>query len=82
MADRSQLSLQGEIATDLGELDRGEMLGRQGIQLAWAIGERRYFAGALAGLARTLAAAGDLEGEPASMERWRRCWMPPVPTSP
>ena len=33
-------SLQGEIATDLGELDRGEMPGRQGIQLAWVIGER------------------------------------------
>jgi predicted ATPase/DNA-binding CsgD family transcriptional regulator len=55
-------SLMGEIATDLGELDRGEALGREGVQLAWVIGERRYFAGALAGLARTLAIRGDSEG--------------------
>jgi predicted ATPase/DNA-binding CsgD family transcriptional regulator len=53
------LSLMGEIATDLGELDRAEALGREGLRLAWAIGERRYFAGALAGLARTVAARGD-----------------------
>jgi DNA-binding CsgD family transcriptional regulator len=54
-------SLRGEIATDLGELDSGEALGREGVHLAWAIGERRYFAGALAGLARTLVARGDPE---------------------
>jgi non-specific serine/threonine protein kinase len=55
------LSLMGEIATDLGELDRAEALGREGLRRAWAIGERRYFAGALAGFARTVAARGDPE---------------------
>jgi predicted ATPase/DNA-binding CsgD family transcriptional regulator len=55
------LSLMGEIATDLGELDRAETLGRAGLRQAWAIGERRYFAGALAGLARTVTARGDPE---------------------
>ncbi len=55
------LSLMGEIATDLGELDRAEALGREGLRRAWAIGERRYFAGALAGLARAVAARGDPE---------------------
>jgi non-specific serine/threonine protein kinase len=54
-------SLLGEIATDQGDLDRGEALGRAGVQLAWAIGERRYFAGALTGLARTFAIRGDVE---------------------
>jgi non-specific serine/threonine protein kinase len=54
-------SLMGEIATDLGELDRAETLGRAGLRQAWAIGERRYFAGALAALARAVAARGDLE---------------------
>ena len=53
------LSLMGEIATDRGELDRAEALSREGLRLAWAIGERRYFAGALAGLARAVAARGD-----------------------
>jgi DNA-binding CsgD family transcriptional regulator len=38
------------------------MLGHDGVQMAWAIGERRYFAGALASLARTLASRGDPEG--------------------
>ncbi len=55
-------SLMSEIATDLGDLDRAEALGREGLRLAWAVGERRYFAGALAGLARTVAARGDPEG--------------------
>jgi non-specific serine/threonine protein kinase len=55
------LSLMGEIATDLGELDRADALGREGLRVAWAIGERRYFAGALAGLARAVAARGDPE---------------------
>jgi non-specific serine/threonine protein kinase len=55
------LSLMGEIATDQGELDRAEALGREGLRRAWNIGERRYFAGALAGLARTVAARGDPE---------------------
>jgi DNA-binding CsgD family transcriptional regulator len=55
------LSLMGEIATDLGELDRAEALGREGLRRAWAIGERRYFAGALGGFARTVAARGDPE---------------------
>jgi predicted ATPase/DNA-binding CsgD family transcriptional regulator len=55
------LSVMGEIATDLGELDRAEALGREGLRVAWEIGERRYFAGALAGLARTVAARGDPE---------------------
>ena len=55
------LSLMGEIATDLGELDRAEALGREGLRQAWAIGERRYFAGALAALARAVAARGDPE---------------------
>jgi non-specific serine/threonine protein kinase len=54
-------SLLSEIATDLGELDRADVLGRQGVHQAWAIGERRYFAGALAALARAVAARGDLE---------------------
>jgi predicted ATPase/DNA-binding CsgD family transcriptional regulator len=54
-------SLRGEIATDLLALDRAEALGREGLRIAWTIGERRYFAGALAGLARTVAARGDLE---------------------
>ncbi len=54
-------SLMGEIATDLGELDRAEALCHAGLQQAWAIGERRYFAGALAALARTVAARGDPE---------------------
>jgi non-specific serine/threonine protein kinase len=54
-------SLMSEIATDLGDLDRAEALGREGLRLAWAVGERRYFAGALAGLARTAAARGDPE---------------------
>jgi len=54
-------ALMGEIATDLGDLDSGETMGREGVHLAWAIGERRYFAGALSGLARTLAARGDPE---------------------
>jgi predicted ATPase/DNA-binding CsgD family transcriptional regulator len=55
------LSLMSEIATDLGEFDRAEALGREALRRAWAIGERRYFAGALAGLARAVAARGDLE---------------------
>jgi non-specific serine/threonine protein kinase len=55
------LSLMGEIAADQGELDRAETLGREGLRRAWDIGERRYFAGALAGLARTVAARGDPE---------------------
>jgi predicted ATPase/DNA-binding CsgD family transcriptional regulator len=54
-------SLMSEIATDLGELDRAEALGREALQRAWAIGERRYFAGALAAQARAVAARGDLE---------------------
>jgi predicted ATPase/transcriptional regulator with XRE-family HTH domain len=54
-------SLMSEIATDLGELDRAEALGREGVRLAWEVGERRYFAGALAGLARAVAARGDSE---------------------
>jgi DNA-binding CsgD family transcriptional regulator len=54
--NQSQL---GELATDRGELDRAEALGREGLRRAWAIGERRYLAGALAGLARTAAARGD-----------------------
>ena len=53
------LSQLGEIATDRGELDRAEALSREGLRLAWAIGERRYLAGALAGLARAVAARGD-----------------------
>jgi DNA-binding CsgD family transcriptional regulator len=55
------LSLMGEIATDLRELDRAEALGREGLRRAWAIGERRYFAGALAGLARTVSVRGNPE---------------------
>jgi predicted ATPase/DNA-binding CsgD family transcriptional regulator len=55
------LSLMGELATDLGELDRAEALGRVGLRQAWAIGERRYFAGALTSLARAVAARGDPE---------------------
>jgi non-specific serine/threonine protein kinase len=54
-------SLMSEIATDLGEIDRAEALGREALQRAWVIGERRYFAGALAGLTRAMAARGDLE---------------------
>jgi non-specific serine/threonine protein kinase len=54
-------SLMAEIAADLGELDRAEALGREALRRAWAIGERRYFAGALAALARAVAARGDLE---------------------
>jgi DNA-binding CsgD family transcriptional regulator len=50
-----------EIATDLGELDRAEALGRAGLRQAWIIGERRYFAGALTSLARAVAARGDPE---------------------
>ena len=49
-----------EIATDLGELDRAEALDIEALRRAWAIGERRYFAGALAGLARAVAARGNL----------------------
>jgi DNA-binding CsgD family transcriptional regulator len=51
----------GEISIDLGELDRAEAQGRAGLRQAWAIGERRCFAGALAALARAVAARGDLE---------------------
>ena len=54
-------SLMAEIATDLGELDRAEALGRAGLRQAWIIGERRYFAGALTSLARAVAARGDPE---------------------
>jgi predicted ATPase/DNA-binding CsgD family transcriptional regulator len=52
-------SLMAEIATDLGDIDRAEELGRAGLRQAWAIGERRYFAGALTSLARAVAARGD-----------------------
>ena len=55
------LSLMSEIATDLGQFDRAEALGRAALRQAWVIGERRYFAGALAALARAVAARGDLE---------------------
>jgi non-specific serine/threonine protein kinase len=54
-------SLMAEIATDLGELDRAEALGRAGLRQAWIIGERRYFGGALTSLARAVAARGDPE---------------------
>jgi non-specific serine/threonine protein kinase len=54
-------SVMAEIATDLGELDRAEALGRAGLRQAWIIGERRYFAGALTSLARAVAAGGDPE---------------------
>jgi non-specific serine/threonine protein kinase len=54
-------SLMSQIATDLGEFERAEALGREALRRAWAIGERRYFAGALAGLARAVAARGDPE---------------------
>jgi non-specific serine/threonine protein kinase len=54
-------SLMSQIATDLGEFERAEALGREALRRAWEIGERRYFAGALAGLARVVAARGDPE---------------------
>jgi len=55
------LSVMCEIATDLDDLDRAEALGRAALRQAWAVGERRYFAGALTALARAVAARGNLE---------------------
>jgi non-specific serine/threonine protein kinase len=55
------LSVMCEIATDLDDVDRAEALGRAALRQAWAVGERRYFAGALTALARAVAARGNLE---------------------
>jgi non-specific serine/threonine protein kinase len=55
------LSVMCEIATDRDELERAEALSRAALRQAWAVGERRYFAGALTALARAVAARGNSE---------------------
>jgi predicted ATPase/DNA-binding CsgD family transcriptional regulator len=53
------LIVAGAVAADRGDLDRADALGREGLRRTWSIGDRRLFAMALAGFARTVVARGD-----------------------
>ncbi len=55
------LVVMGSVAADQGDLDRADALCRECLHLTWAIGDRRFFAVALAGFARTLAERGEPE---------------------
>jgi predicted ATPase/DNA-binding CsgD family transcriptional regulator len=55
------LSHLGDLAADEGDYEQADTLYRQGLAMHWQTGERRDFAGALAGFALVIAARGGAE---------------------
>ena len=76
------LSLMCEIATDLGQLDRAEALGRAALRQAWATGNGATSPVPWPHWREPSPRGATWSGEPASTGRWTRCSKPPALISP